>query len=69
MMISYAPLFKTMKEKSITTYALINHYGINPRTIHNIKHGKGISTYTLEKLCNALECTPNDAIEFIPETK
>lgn len=68
-MISYAPLFKTMKEKSITTYALIHRYGINPKIIHNIKHGKGISTYTLEKLCNALECTPNDVIEFIPETK
>ncbi len=67
MMISYAPLFKTMKEKSITTYALIHHHGINPRIIHNIKHGKGISTFTLEKLCHALDCTPNDVIEFIKE--
>lgn len=68
-MISYAPLFKTMKEKSITTYALIHQYGINSRTIHNIKHGKGISIYTLEKICEALDCTPNDVIEFIKEAE
>ena len=67
MMISYAPLFKTMKDKSITTYTLIHVHGLNSRTIHNIKHGKGISTFTLEKLCVALDCTPNDVIEFIKE--
>ena len=63
-MISYAPLFKTMKEKSITTYALIHQYGINSRTIHNIKHGKGISTYTLEKICEVLECKPGDILDY-----
>ena len=67
MMISYAPLFKTMKDKSITTYTLIHVHGLNSRTILNIKHGKGISTFTLEKLCVALDCTPNDVIEFIKE--
>lgn len=66
-MISYAPLFKTIKEKSISTYALIYKHGINSRTIYNIKHGQGISTYTLEKLCQILDCTPNDVIEFIDD--
>lgn len=55
-MISYDPLWKTMKERSVTTYTLINQYGINPRTIFNLKHNKSITLYTLEKLCSILEC-------------
>lgn len=63
-MISYAPLWDTMHDKGITTYTLINKYGINPRTINNLKHNKGITVFTLERLCEILECTPNDIIEF-----
>lgn len=62
--ISYDPLWKTMLAKEITTYTLINKYGINPRTINNLKHDKGITVFTLERLCEILECTPNDIIEF-----
>ena len=64
-MVSYEPLWKTMKTKEITTYRLINQYNINPRTINNLKHNKGITVYTLERLCEILGCTPNDIIEFI----
>lgn len=66
-MISYKPLFITMKEREESTYTLINKHGINPRTIHNIKNSKGITTYTLEKLCRILQCTPNEIIEFVDE--
>lgn len=63
-LISYDPLWKTLKTKGISTYALINKYGINPRTINNLKHDAGITVYTLERLCDILDCTPNDIIEF-----
>ena len=66
-MISYDPLWKTMEQKGITTYALIHKHGFNPRTINNLKHNKSITIYTLEKLCSALQCTPNDVLEFIEE--
>lgn len=66
-MISYDPLWRTMQEKGITTYTLIQKHGINPRTVYNFKHNKNISTYTLERLCKILECTPNDVIEFIDD--
>ncbi|MBD5531201.1 MAG: helix-turn-helix transcriptional regulator [Lachnospiraceae bacterium] len=64
-MISYKPLWETMNAKGITTYSLIHDYEINPRTINNLKHNKGITTFTLERLCQILNCTPNDIIEFI----
>lgn len=67
-MLSYKPLWKTMKKQNITTYALINTYNINSRTINNLKHNKSITMYTLERLCCILHCKPNDIVEFL-ETK
>lgn len=64
-MISYRPLWQTMEERGVTTYTLINKYGINSRTIYNLKHNKSITAFTLERLCIILNCTPNDIIEFI----
>ena len=64
-MISYAPLWRTIEEKGITTYILITKYQINPRTINNLKHNRGITVYTMERLCEILNCTPNDIVEFI----
>ena len=64
-MVDYEPLWKTMKEKNISTYTLIHKHNINPRTINNLKHNKGITVDTLEKLCRILQCTPNDVIKFI----
>ena len=53
-----------MQMQGITTYALINHYGINPRTVHNLKHDKSISMYTLEKLCKILQCQAESIVVF-----
>ena len=66
-MISYEPLWATMKKKQITTYTLISKHGINPRTIQNLRHNKSITMYTLERLCEILECEPNDVIKFVRE--
>ena len=66
-MVSYKPLWKTMEKQGISTYTLIEQHGINPRTINNLKHNRGITVYTLERLCNILGCKPNDVLEFIPD--
>ena len=63
-MITYDTLWETMDKKCITTYALINKFGISSRTVNNLKHNKGITMYTLDKLCHILDCTPNDIIHF-----
>lgn len=65
-MVSYDPLWQTMKSKGITTYTLISQFNISSRTINNLKHNRGITVYTLERLCEILNCTPNDVIKFVP---
>lgn len=64
-MLSYEPLWETMKVKEINTYALIYKYEIPSKTIYNLKHNKSITMYTLEKLCYILNCTPNDIVKFV----
>lgn len=66
-MLSYRPLWQTMKRRNISTYVLIKKHKLNPRTINNLKHNKSITMYTLENLCSILECSPNEVIEFVPE--
>lgn len=66
-MISYEPLWKTMEKRKETTYTLINKHGINPRTINNLKHGKSITLYTLERLCMILDCQAEDVVRFLPD--
>jgi len=66
-MVSYKPLWEIMEKQGITTYNLINKHGFNSRTINNLKHNRGITVYTLERLCMVLNCTPNDILEFIPD--
>lgn len=66
-MISYEPLWRTMESKGITTYTLINKYGISSRTIHNLKHNKSITMYTMERLCQILDCQSEGIVVFKPE--
>lgn len=51
-----------MEKRGISTYALMKKHGINSRTVYNLKHNKSITIYTLIKLCEILDCTPNDII-------
>lgn len=63
-MISYEPLYKTMKEKNISTYKLINTFGVSRSLIDRLKHNKPISTVTLNDLCAFLDCKVEDIIVY-----
>ena len=65
-MISYAPLFKTMKEKKITSYRL-EKLGFSRATYYSIQKGNSISTNTINQLCKLLKCNVYDIIEYIDD--
>jgi len=67
-MISYEPLWNTLKEKGETTYTLITKYNIDRRTIYKLKHNESVTVLTLEKLCLALHCSVEDVILISPTT-
>jgi DNA-binding Xre family transcriptional regulator len=63
-MISYEPLWKTMKAQGATTYTLQVKGGISSSTIRRLKAGDSVSTNTLDALCEILHCSINDIIEY-----
>ena len=63
LLIDYSPLWTTMEQKNISQYKLLKS-GIDNRTLDSLKKGKNITMLTLNKLCNILDCTPNDVVTF-----
>lgn len=63
-MIVYTPLWETMKKKGVTTYALINKFGISSSTIHRLRHNLGITTQLIDDLCKILDCRVEDIATY-----
>lgn len=63
-MISYAPLFETMKKRGVTSYRL-ERMGFSRATYYSIKQGNSVSTNTIDQLCTLLYCTVGEVMEFI----
>lgn len=53
-----------MRDKNISQYHLLKS-GIDNKTLDSLKKNKNITLMTLEKLCDILECLPNDVVEFV----
>ena len=63
-MISYAPLWETMRQKKATTYTLQVKGGISSSTIRRLKAGESVSTNTLDALCRILHCQIEDILRY-----
>ncbi len=68
-MIRYDRLWKTMKKKGITQYALIKKYAVSPAQITRIKRNESISTNTINRFCEILNCSVEEIMEYIPENQ
>ena len=68
-MISYKPFYQTLFKKGITEYYLIYKQGVPAYTLHRMKHGKNITTKTIDTLCFILDCEVSDIIQYIPDTE
>ena len=69
-LISYAPLWKTMKSRGATTYTLRNKgkdENVNGSTMLRLQKNQSVSTNTLNTLCKILDCKLSDVAEYIPD--
>ena len=66
-MISYDNLWKVMKQKGISQYALIKTYHVSPGQITRLKRNESVSTHTIETFCKILNCKVEDIMEYIPD--
>lgn len=68
-MIVFDKLWKTMKEKGVTQYALIKKHGISTGQLDRLRKNESVSTYTLNNLCEILGCELEDIAEYKLEEK
>lgn len=66
-MICYRPLWETMAKKKATTYTLRVIYGMSHATVQRLQANMPVSTHTLNKLCNILDCRLDEVAEYIPD--
>ena len=66
-MITFQPLWETMKAKKISTYALITRYNVSKGTLDSLKHDRNVTTATLNELCRILNCDLDEVAAYIPD--
>ena len=66
-MISYQPFYETLAKESMTEYHLIYKQGVSSYILYRMRHGKNITTKTLDTLCFILGCGVGDIIKYEPD--
>lgn len=62
--INYEPFYVTIKKKGISTYKLINTFGVSRSLLDRLKHNKPISTQTIDDLCKYLDCNVENILQY-----
>ena len=63
-MIVFDKLWETLKERNISQYKLIKEYGISTGQLDRLRKNANVNTYTLDVLCEILECDLSDIAEY-----
>lgn len=61
--ISFEPLWKTLEKRNISQYKLLQ-MGIDNRLLDALRHNKNITLLSLKRVCDALNCTPDEVVKF-----
>ena len=62
--ISYAPLWETLRRKDISQYQLIHECNFSTGTLDALRKNKSITLNTLHDICVLLDCDITDVVEF-----
>ena len=68
-MIIYNRLWETMKRKNISQYKLIKEYGFSNGQLDRLRKNENVNVYTLDLLCQILDCNLEDIAEYKPVEK
>lgn len=67
MSVCYKKLQHMLIEREISHSQLMREAHISANIISKIKTGQYIALDKVESVCNALNCTPNDILVFLPD--
>ena len=63
-MIVYDRLWGKMKENGISQYRLIKEYGFSSGQLDRLRKNENVSTFTLNRLCEILDCALEEIAEY-----
>ena len=66
-MIIYSPLWRTLKQKGMSTYTLRVKMGISGSTVQRLRKNMSVSTNTLDDICKLLNCSISDVAEYVED--
>jgi len=66
-MIVYDKLWKTMKKKGVSTYALREKHAIDVTTVQRLRKNMNVQTKTLDRLCAVLDCRVEDIATYVKD--
>lgn len=69
MEVSYKRLWKLLIDKDMKKKDLVKLAHISTYTINKLNRGDNVNTDTLVKICSALQCSIEDIMEVIPDSK
>lgn len=64
MEICYQGLFDTLKNKGIMQKTMREDLNLSGSIMTRLKHNGAVTTETIGKICEYLQCTPNDIMEI-----
>lgn len=67
MAVSYKRLLHLLIDRDISNAQLMREANISANIMMKIKKGQYMALDKVESICKALDCTPNDILEFIAE--
>ena len=66
-MIKYDKLWETAEKRGITRSILTKKYNVSKAQLYRLRYNQPVSTNTLDRFCNILECDISDIMEHIPD--
>ncbi len=66
-MISYEIFWKTLKEKNISQYTLIEKHKISASVFTRMRRNEYLGLRKIEDLCKILNCEIQDIVKYIPD--
>ena len=66
-MIKYDKLWETAEKRGVTKSMLTKKYNVSKAQLYRLRYNQPVSTNTLDRLCNILECDIRDIMEHIPD--